>query len=141
MKKLLSVLFALLLTLTLTAGCQSQPVQTPTPPTQAETVTQPDGYIAFTKSDLDKANAQQYVKPKNVIVMISDGMGLNDIVLANKFSDFLFDFGVAFENLKNKGDMTTSSLSGITDSAASGTDIYCETLKHFFSPTMVYVKM
>lgn len=121
MKKLLSVLFALLLTLALTAGCQSQPVETPTPPSQTETVAQPDGYIAFTKSDLDKANNQQYVKPKNVIVMISDGMGLNDIVLANKFSNFLFDFGVAFENLKNKGDMTTSSLSGITDSAASGT--------------------
>ncbi|MBP3381250.1 MAG: alkaline phosphatase, partial [Clostridia bacterium] len=55
------------------------------------------------------------------IVMISDGMGLNDLVLAHKFSDFLFDFGLTFENFKNKGEMTTNSLSGLTDSAASGT--------------------
>ena len=69
----------------------------------------------------EKAVSEEYVKPKNVIVMVSDGMGLNDLVLANKFSNFLFDFGLTFENFKNKGEMTTNSLSGLTDSAASGT--------------------
>ncbi|MBQ6713976.1 MAG: alkaline phosphatase [Clostridia bacterium] len=123
MKKLLSLLLSLLLILTLFAGCGKNTPETPETPTapQTETVEKADGYIEFTKADLDKANAQTYTKPKNVIVMISDGMGINDIALANKFSDFLFDFGLTFENLKNKGDMGTDSLSGLTDSAASAT--------------------
>lgn len=123
MKKLLSLLLSLLLILTLFAGCGKNTPETPETPTapQTETVEKADGYIEFTKADLDKANAQTYTEPKNVIVMISDGMGINDIALANKFSDFLFDFGLTFENLKNKGDMGTDSLSGLTDSAASAT--------------------
>lgn len=123
MKKLLSLLLALLLILSLafgSVGCKEKaPETTDTPKTEA--VAKPDGYIDFTEADLKKAMGQEYVKPKNIIVMVSDGMGLNDLVLANKFSDFLFDFGITFENFKNKGDMTTNSLSGLTDSAASGT--------------------
>lgn len=120
MKKLLALLLAVLLVLSLASGCKEVPPAVSDKP-QTETVDKPAGYIEFTKADLEKAISEEYVKPKNVIVMVSDGMGLNDLVLANKFSNFLFDFGLTFENFKNKGEMTTNSLSGLTDSAASGT--------------------
>ena len=78
--------------------------------------------ITFTKADLDKANSTQYVKPKNIIFMVGDGMGLNDITICNKFSDFKFDFGLVLDQLKNKGFATTKSASSeVTDSAASAT--------------------
>lgn len=78
--------------------------------------------VVFTKADLDKANSTEYVKPKNVIYMIGDGMGLNDITICNKFSDFKFDFGLVLDQLKNQGFATTkSSSSDVTDSAASAT--------------------
>ena len=126
MRKPISLLLSLLLIVLLafgSVGCKEKAPETPKAPTtsQTETVAKADGYIDFTEADLNGALNQEYVKPKNVIVMISDGMGLNDLVLANKFSDFLFDFGLTFENFKNKGEMTTNSLSGLTDSAASGT--------------------
>ena len=123
MKKLLSLLLALLLIFTLafgSVGCDNKHQENPDKP-QTETVAKTDGYIDFTKTDLKNATSLEYTKPKNIIVMISDGMGLNDLVLANKFSDFLFDFGITFENFENKGGMITNSLSGVTDSAASGT--------------------
>ena len=123
MKKLLSLLLALLLILSLafgSAGCGQETPQISDKP-QTETATKPDGYIDFTEADLKKAITLEYSKPKNVILMISDGMGLKDLVLANKFSDFLFDFGITFENFENKGEVITNSLSGVTDSAASAT--------------------
>ena len=54
--------------------------------------------------------------------MIGDGLGLNDITICNKFSDFKFDFGLVLDQLKNKGFATTKSASSdVTDSAASAT--------------------
>lgn len=75
----------------------------------------------LTKAQLDKAVATKYVKPKNVILMISDGMGLNDVELARRFSDFKFEYGLSYQLLPNIGTCTTNSLSGTTDSAAGGT--------------------
>ena len=78
--------------------------------------------ITFTKADLDKANSTQYVKPKNIIFMVGDGMGLNDITICNKFSDFKFEFGLVLDQLKNRGfAITKSASSDVTDSAASAT--------------------
>ncbi len=78
--------------------------------------------IVFTAADLEKAKTTTYVKPKNVIYMIGDGMGLNDIEICNKFSDFKFDFGLVFDQLPNRGYATTRSHdSEVTDSAASAT--------------------
>ncbi len=78
--------------------------------------------VTFTAADLDKATATKYVKPKNVIVMIGDGMGLNDIAICNKFSDFKFDIGLVLDQLPNRGFATTHSAnSSVTDSAASAT--------------------
>lgn len=121
MKKNLSIFLSLVIILLTTSltGCNNN--SEPTPQPQTETVAKSDGYIDFTKTDLQTALNTNYAKPKNVILIIGDGMGLNDFVLTNKFSDFLFDFGLVTDNLKNKGDMTTNSLSGLTDSAASAT--------------------
>lgn len=78
--------------------------------------------VELTKTDLDAAVSQEYVKPKNVIVMISDGMGLNDIELAYKYSDFLFDYGITFDKFPNIGDCITDDIDGyVTDSAAAAT--------------------
>lgn len=88
-------------------------------PMSAEYKAQNDAIL--TKAQLDKALKTKYVKPKNVIIMIGDGMGLNDVALAAKFSDFKFEYGLSFEQLPNVGTAITNSLSGTTDSAASAT--------------------
>jgi len=78
--------------------------------------------VTFTEDDLKAAKATKYVKPKNVIFMIGDGMGLNDIAIANKFSDFKFDIGLVLDQLPNRGFATTrSNDNAVTDSAASAT--------------------
>ncbi|MBQ8266965.1 MAG: alkaline phosphatase, partial [Clostridia bacterium] len=69
----------------------------------------------------NSALSKTYVKPKNVILMIGDGMGLNDIELTKKFGENLFEFGVLVDKLPNRGLAKTDSLDGLTDSAASGT--------------------
>jgi len=134
MKKLLALLLSLALILSF-AGCgengtatsskvQSVASTVSKKPTSSQAEEPPfyDKTVVFTKADLDKANSTQYVKPKNVIFMIGDGMGLNDITICNKFSDFKFDFGLVFDQLKNKGFATTKSASSdVTDSAASAT--------------------
>jgi len=121
MKKLLALLLSLALILSF-AGCgengtatsskvQSVASTVSKKPTSSQAEEPPfyDKTVVFTKADLDKANSTQYVKPKNVIFMIGDGMGLNDITICNKFSDFKFDFGLVFDQLKNKGFATNHS--------------------------------
>lgn len=128
MKRILSILLCFLLAFSLVACGSKTPVENsdPVSSNQQEEQLEPqvwyskDG-VVLTKADLDNAINQEYVKPKNVIVMISDGMGLNDIKLTNKFSDFLFDFGLVIDHLPNQGLAITESLSGVTDSAASAT--------------------
>ncbi|MBO5726097.1 MAG: alkaline phosphatase [Clostridia bacterium] len=80
-----------------------------------------DNDAILTKAQLDKALKTKYTKPKNVIIMIGDGMGLSDVAISAKFSDFKFEYGLAFTQLPNVGKAETNSLSGTTDSAASGT--------------------
>lgn len=128
MKKLLSIILCLVLALSLVA-CgsdipQDNPVSSSSSGEQVASTPQvwysKDG-VELSKADLDRAISQEYIKPKNVIIMIGDGMGLNDIKLTNKFSDFLFEFGVSFEHLPNVGEVTTNSWTGVTDSAAAAT--------------------
>lgn len=80
------------------------------------------GDITITKAEVDAVMAQTYTKPKNVIVMIADGMGPNDITIAEKFSDECFSFGLLLNQFKNHGEATTRSAdSDVTDSAAAAT--------------------
>lgn len=80
------------------------------------------GDITITKAEVDAVMAQTYKKPKNVIVMIGDGMGPNDIAITEKFSEDCFDFGLVLNRFVNTGYAKTHSADNdVTDSAASGT--------------------
>ena len=80
------------------------------------------GDVRITKSEADAIVAQTYGKPKNVIVMIGDGMGPNDIALAENYSEDRFDFGLVLNRFVNTGYAKTHSADNdVTDSAASGT--------------------
>lgn len=64
----------------------------------------------------------EYKTPKNVILLIGDGMGPNDVVLAEKYGDGVYDFGLLLNMITNNGLVTTKSADNeITDSAAAGT--------------------
>ncbi len=88
-----------------------------------------DGYLRYypfneikvTKNELNSIFKKKYTKPKNIIVMIGDGMGPNDIILSEKYSQDLYSFGLAFNDIPYQGLVTTDSLEGTTDSAASAT--------------------
>jgi len=62
-------------------------------------------------------NVPEYTQSKNVILMIGDGMGYEQIKLAEHAD--MGQFCASF--LPNKGSVLTQSLSGITDSAAAAT--------------------
>lgn len=76
----------------------------------------------ITKSELAAIVGQNYRKPKNVIVMIGDGMGANDIAIAEQFAGGTYDFGLVLNQIPYHGLVTTKSANAeVTDSAASGT--------------------
>lgn len=78
--------------------------------------------VIITKAEVDKIMSAQYEKPKNIIYMIGDGMGSNDIELTEKNKDGCFEFGLVLNQFKNTGLSTTKSHnSKVTDSAAAGT--------------------
>ncbi len=80
------------------------------------------GDIEITKAEIEEIVSQEYVKPKNVIFMIADGMGPNDIILAEQFADGRFDFGLVLNQIPNDGMAhTRSANAAVTDSAASAT--------------------
>lgn len=111
MKKLIALLLSLALIFTLCA-CGS---------------TEPDGWytegeITITKHQVKKIINQDFETPKNVIFIIGDGMGPNDITLAEEHIDGVYNFGLVLNQIKNHGLATTHSANAdITDSAASGT--------------------
>ncbi len=81
-----------------------------------------EGEIKITKKQVEKIINAEFTTPKNIIVIIGDGMGPNDITLAEKHVKGVFDFGLTLNQIKNHGLATTHSAdSKITDSAASGT--------------------
>lgn len=107
MKKLFSVLFAFLLIFSLVAcdGIWSSGKQ-----------------LSETGAWVQKVVNSEFTTPKNIIVLIGDGMGPNDIVLAEKYAQGVYDFGLALNQIVNRGLVTTYSASSeVTDSAASGT--------------------
>ncbi len=111
MKKLLVILLTLALVLGLFA-CGGGGTE-PTEPQQQSNVTE---------EQLREIIGGEFTAPKNVIILIGDGMGPNDITLAGQHGMGVYDFGLALELIENHGLVTThSNSSEITDSAASGT--------------------
>lgn len=111
MKKLLAVLLSIILIFTFTSCGNSEPEGWYT-----------EGDITITKREAQKIITGEFETPKNVIFIIADGMGPNDITLAQKHATGLYDFGLVLNLIENHGLATTHSASDkITDSAAAAT--------------------
>ncbi len=81
-----------------------------------------EGKITVTKKQVQKIINGKFETPKNIIVIIGDGMGPNDITLAEEHIDGVYDFGLVLNQIKNHGLAKTHSANAdVTDSAASGT--------------------
>lgn len=111
MKKLLAVFLSLLLILGFSACDSGEPKGWYT-----------EGEIKITERQAKKIVNSEFTEPKNIIVIIGDGMGPNDITLAEEYVDGVYKFGLVLNQIKNHGLATTHSAdSEVTDSAASGT--------------------
>ena len=112
MKKLLAIILTLLLLISLSA-CGEAP--------KAEGWYSEDG-IAITQEQVQKIVNSEFTAPKNIIVIIGDGMAPNDITLAEKYAEGVYEFGTVLNQIPNHGLATTHSADAeVTDSAASGT--------------------
>ncbi len=110
MKKLLAILLILALMLSF-VGCGSN-----------KAAWTDDGQIEITKNAVLEIVNGEFKTPKNIIVIIGDGMGENDIAATEIYSEDKYSFGLVINQIKNQGYVTTHSAdSEITDSAASGT--------------------
>ena len=111
MKRLLAILLSIILIFTF-ASCG---------------ITEPEGWytegeITITKKQVQKIVNTDFKTPKNVILIIGDGMGINDITLAEDNVNGVYDFGLVLNQIENHGLATTHSVdSQVTDSAASAT--------------------
>lgn len=111
MKRLLAILLSIILIFTF-ASCG---------------ITEPEGWytegeITITKKQVQKIVNSDFAAPKNVILIIGDGMGINDVTLAEENVNGVYDFGLVLNQIKNRGLATTHSAdSQVTDSAASAT--------------------
>lgn len=129
MKKLFCFLLTLVLALSL-VGCDSAPAPATTVPTTATepAATEPaivwyeEQTLCVTAEQIDGILSSQFEKPKNIILLIGDGMGANDIEICSKYGTENFEFGLILERIAHHGLVTTHSASSkITDSAAAGT--------------------
>ena len=126
MQKLLSLCLALALILSL---CACNPPASPeTVPTTEPAVTEPakvwyqEGTIEITAEKVDSIVNGTFETPKNVILLIGDGMGANDIALCSQYGQNNYDFGLVLDRIPHHGLATTKSASHkVTDSAAAGT--------------------
>ena len=126
MQKLLSLCLALALILSLCA-CNA-PASPETVPTTEPAVTEPakvwyqEGTIEITAEKVDSIVNGTFETPKNVILLIGDGMGANDIALCSQYGQNNYDFGLVLDRIPHHGLATTKSASHkVTDSAAAGT--------------------
>ncbi len=118
MKKLLALLLSLVLVFGF-AGC-SKPAAQPVTPVVEGWYT--EGEITITQSEVSAIVNGQFKTPKNVIIIIGDGMGPNDITLAEQYAKGVYDFGLVLNEIPNHGLCTTYSANAeVTDSAASAT--------------------
>ena len=107
MKKLFSVLLALFLVFSLVGCIGGAPAGD-------------SGVI--TQNWVKKVVKSAFTTPKNMIIIIGDGMGPNDITLAEEYADGVYDFGLVLNQIPNHGlSYTYSAMNDVTDSAASAT--------------------
>ena len=106
MKKLLAIILCLVIIFSFSAcGNNDKPAQN-----QAQTeVQKPKTEINVTKKQVQKIINGEFTTPKNVIVIIGDGMGPNDITLAEQNLDSVYDFGLVLNQIENHGLATTHS--------------------------------
>ncbi|MBR6564814.1 MAG: alkaline phosphatase [Clostridia bacterium] len=111
MKRLLAILLSIILIFTFTSCGITEPEGWYT-----------EGEITITKKQVQKIVNTDFKTPKNVILIIGDGMGINDVTLAEENVNGVYDFGLVLNQIKNRGLATTHSAdSQVTDSAASAT--------------------
>lgn len=125
MKKWLSFLLSLCLLVGLTACGVPGPEDSSAPDAVVEAVYNgwfTEGDNPITQSRVQAIVGSAFTAPKNVIIMIGDGMGPNDLVMAAKHAAGVSDFGLVLDQFPHHGLATTHSANeDITDSAASGT--------------------
>ncbi len=110
MKKLSALILSLLIIISLSA-CKGSTAEWTA-----------DGQISISKSAVNDILNSDFETPKNVILIIGDGMGENDIKAADIYSKDKFSFGLILNQIKNQGYVKTHSADNeITDSAASAT--------------------
>lgn len=123
MKKWSVLLLSLLLCVALTACGDPAPDSAPAAvdavwPTGWYT----DGTVTLSQTQIDAIVGGEYTAPKNVILIIGDGMGPNDITLAETYAQGVYDYGLVVNKLPHHGLVTTHSASdAVTDSAAAAT--------------------
>ena len=122
MKKILSVILAVFMILGVTSCGKEQNADTSSIAQNTYNGWYTEGDVSITKDEIAAIVNGEFTQPKNVIVIIGDGMGPNDLTLTEKYLDSTFDFGLAVNQIKDHGLCTTHSASDdITDSAASAT--------------------
>ena len=105
MKKLTCFLLTMLLVLSL-FGCNAAPAQTPatTVPTVPAT-TEPafnwydENTVTITAQQVDSIVSSDFTAPKNIILLIGDGMGPNDITLCREYGKDNYDFGLVLDRI------------------------------------------
>lgn len=111
MKKLLAIILSAVMLLSCVACSAKEPEGWYT-----------DGDITISNRQVNKILNSEFETPKNVIVIIGDGMGPNDITLAEENVTGVYDFGLILNKIENHGLVTTNSANAeITDSAAAAT--------------------
>ena len=73
----------------------------------------------LTQELIDRLETEEFTKPKNIILMIGDGMGFNSIRAAKLINEV--EGNAAMEHLPIKSSASTYSTEEITDSAAAAT--------------------
>lgn len=121
MKKLIAIILTLIMILTL-AACGKEEKKNNKIVIEEPKGWYTEGEVNITEEQVDYVLSKEFTTPKNIIVIIGDGMGPNDITLAEKHVEGVYDFGLILNKIKNHGLATTHSASDeVTDSAASGT--------------------
>ena len=105
MKKLIALLLSFLLLFSF-CGCSDANLE-------------PEGWysetgINLTQKQLNGVINQDFETPKNVIVIIGDGMGPNDIEIAHKHSADAYSFGLVLNKMREYGEFLTVKIENMS---------------------------